>query len=154
MIEFVYPLPRRLLWPFYSLPEVMFFFALLGICFLFITLFLQSELAPLSTLGGALGTVYVGYTASPARLIRACSDEDRVESFLMHAGYAYSEDRHGWLPPLPRWALLRHNVIKLSVAQAMLVVTGPYNALQAVQRRLAATAFAIPRSQSDRAGSQ
>jgi hypothetical protein len=138
MVEFIHPLLRRLFWPFYSFPEVLCSLVLLVIFFLFITLFLEAELAPLSTLGAAVGIVYVSSMASPARLIRPCTDADRVEKFLACARYAYAKDRHGWLPPLPRWALWRHNVIKLRVTDDRLIVTGPYNALRAVQSHLAA----------------
>lgn len=132
MIGYDHPLVRRVLCPFYSVWEVITFVIIVVLAFIFSTLFAGPDRAPALAACAAIGIMYVGYTASPARMIRSPGDKRRVEQFLASVGYTYSPHAQGWIPPLPRFLRWPHNIVRMSIVGEELLVTGPLNMIKAI----------------------
>jgi hypothetical protein len=132
-IKYKHPVWRRLLFPFYSIKEVITV-AILLFSVMLLVRFVQVGDEFTFVLLGYIGAVVAAFGASPAVLSGDCLSDHALESLLKEKGFVRSNGK--WAPPLPAFLRSPHNFVKINNINGRLEVRGPHNILRFIDREL------------------
>ena len=119
---------RRMIFPFYSVYEVVAFVVLEALV-LAVSYFVIPEYFIRSLFFGYVGWLIMADSTSPAQLSVKAGKLENVKAFLSDFGFVSSAPNELWTPALPRALRWAYNKVTISKHDDRLVITGPANSL-------------------------
>lgn len=136
MVYLDYPLWRTIIFPFYSLIEVIYVIILVVITYIVARGFDFPPPIIQYLIVAYIGAALANRGSTPAHIQRCPEDRAIIQDFLHYNGLSYDEVKDAWIPPLPNWLLWNHTNVELRHQGDNLFIRGPYAFLKLLFRHL------------------
>lgn len=131
-----YPTWRTIIFPFYSLKEVIFIFLLISILTFIIFIIGHHGSLYRYSLAAYLGAAFVAHSGSPSHMRRSRQEVERIKSYLNSSHFAFDSTGNLWRPKWPKVLLWSHNCVKIHSVSRGIMVCGPYSVLRDLYKTL------------------